>query len=180
MTEAQAALVREHDALVRVVAWPLVRCTRRHMEAADLLQAGYVGLCEAASRWRADRGVSFDTFARLRIRGAIVDTLRANRAVSGVARGDWTAATVTQLSQRDTEVARRVNVEAAIDAAALLAVVTDPRQRFALRARSAGWTFRAIGAAMQKCESRGFQHYEAGLGTIRRRIRRRTHHGPGG
>jgi RNA polymerase sigma factor for flagellar operon FliA len=43
---------------------------------ADLVQAGVVGLLDAIERFDASRGVDFATYARFRIRGAIVDSLR--------------------------------------------------------------------------------------------------------
>jgi RNA polymerase sigma factor for flagellar operon FliA len=41
------------------------------------MSAGLAGLVQAARTWNAERGVPFDRFARLRIRGAIVDELRS-------------------------------------------------------------------------------------------------------
>lgn len=46
------------------------------MELDDLLQAGALGLLEAAQRFDPSQGASFSTFAGIRIRGAMIDELR--------------------------------------------------------------------------------------------------------
>ncbi|KND55934.1 RNA polymerase sigma factor for flagellar operon [Candidatus Paraburkholderia kirkii] len=44
----------------------------------DLIQAGMIGLMDAASRYKEDQGAQFETYASQRIRGAMLDELRAN------------------------------------------------------------------------------------------------------
>lgn len=175
LTDAQRALVVAHGGLAGAVAWPFARRALAHPggpDAADLLQAGLVGLCQAAARWHHDRGVPFEAYARRRIRGALIDTIRADRAASGVARGHRTAAIVTQWPDGYDPPARSVDVTAAIDAAAILATVPDARQRFALRTWTAGYSHRAIGAAMDRSESRAKQLYWDGIAIARRTIAR--------
>jgi len=46
------------------------------IEINDLIQAGIVGLIEALSSFDAERGNDFETFAKLRIRGAMLDEIR--------------------------------------------------------------------------------------------------------
>ena len=46
------------------------------IEISDLIQAGIVGLIEALSSFDAERGNDFETFAKLRIRGAMLDEIR--------------------------------------------------------------------------------------------------------
>ena len=48
-----------------------------HVETADLVAYGLVGLVEAIDRYRPDRETKFDTYAMVRIRGAILDALRS-------------------------------------------------------------------------------------------------------
>ncbi len=67
-----------------VQCMPLVRRVAAHLasrlpscvELSDLTQAGFVGLLDAAGKFDASRGVRFWTYAELRIRGAILDSLR--------------------------------------------------------------------------------------------------------
>lgn len=74
------ALVVEHQELVRRIAWHLIARLPDCVEVDDLIQAGQIGLIEAARHFRSDMGARFTTFASTRIRGAMLDELR---------RGDW-------------------------------------------------------------------------------------------
>jgi RNA polymerase sigma factor for flagellar operon FliA len=49
----------------------------RSIEMSDLTQAGFLGLLDAAEKFDENRGVRFRTYAELRIRGAILDSLRS-------------------------------------------------------------------------------------------------------
>lgn len=69
--------VREHQDLVRRIAWHFHARVGRRVEIDDLLQVGYVGLMDASRRYVAQPGVSFSAYAAIRIRGAIVDYLRS-------------------------------------------------------------------------------------------------------
>src|SRR5688500_8542797 len=48
------------------------------VELDDLIQAGMIGLLDASTRYQDNRGAQFETFASQRIRGAMLDELRAN------------------------------------------------------------------------------------------------------
>lgn len=71
------ALVEEHLPLVRHVLAGVAAHYPRHADREELAQAATLGLVEAAARFDLDRGVPFDRWASLRIRGAIVDAVRA-------------------------------------------------------------------------------------------------------
>ncbi len=68
-------LVLDHLGLVKVEVRKL--CNKSSQPYYDdMLQDGYVGLLEAASRYDNSRGIKFRSFAERRIRGAIIDGLR--------------------------------------------------------------------------------------------------------
>ena len=67
--------VLHHIGLVRRIAYKVARRLPRHVEIDDLIQAGMLGLLEAAQRYRASAS-SFETYAKYRIRGAILDSVR--------------------------------------------------------------------------------------------------------
>jgi RNA polymerase sigma factor for flagellar operon FliA len=48
------------------------------VELDDLIQAGMIGLLDASTRYQDNRGAQFETFASQRIRGAMLDELRAS------------------------------------------------------------------------------------------------------
>ncbi|HEX7116942.1 MAG TPA: sigma-70 family RNA polymerase sigma factor, partial [Steroidobacter sp.] len=70
------ALVLRHAELVKRIAYHLAGRLPASVEVADLIQAGMLGLLEAAANYTADRGASFETYAGIRIRGAMLDALR--------------------------------------------------------------------------------------------------------
>lgn len=70
-------LVEEHLPLVRHVLAGVAAHYPRHADREELAQAATLGLVEAAARFDLDRGVPFERWASLRVRGAIVDAVRA-------------------------------------------------------------------------------------------------------
>lgn len=84
MIEANLPLVK-HIVLQVAVHFP------RHVEREELARAGALGLVEAARRYDASRGVPFDRFAAQRIRGAILDAVRA---------ADWAPRSVRTLARK--------------------------------------------------------------------------------
>jgi RNA polymerase sigma factor for flagellar operon FliA len=48
------------------------------VEVDDLIQAGMIGLLDAINRYEDNHGAQFETYAVLRIRGAMLDELRSN------------------------------------------------------------------------------------------------------
>jgi RNA polymerase sigma factor (sigma-70 family) len=72
------ALVEKHVDLVPPIARAVQRLCPASFELDDLISEGYVGLIHAAVRYRPreHNGTPFSAFARLRIHGAIVDSVR--------------------------------------------------------------------------------------------------------
>jgi len=72
-----AALIEANLPLVRHVVLQVAGHFPRHVDRQELARAGALGLVEAAQRFDESRGVPFDRFAARRIRGAILDAVRA-------------------------------------------------------------------------------------------------------
>ncbi|MBS4009000.1 MAG: FliA/WhiG family RNA polymerase sigma factor [Clostridium sp.] len=72
----QSELVSQYLPLVRLHAGRLALGLPAHVNRDDLVQAGVLGLLEAMQRFDPNRGVRFESFATLRIRGAMLDELR--------------------------------------------------------------------------------------------------------
>ncbi|MGZ4484779.1 MAG: FliA/WhiG family RNA polymerase sigma factor [Nocardioidaceae bacterium] len=70
-------LVLQYAPLVKFVAGRLRSRLPEHLDPEDLVSDGVVGLMDAIARFQPDRGLTFQTFAVPRIRGAMVDGLRA-------------------------------------------------------------------------------------------------------
>ena len=74
------ALVRNHMALVRKIAWHVHGRMSSAIEVEDLAQIGMVALVESANAFE-DRGHAFSTYASVRIRGAMIDHLRRHATI---------------------------------------------------------------------------------------------------
>lgn len=70
-------LLERYLQLVRNVAGRMAHGFPKSVELADLISTGVLGLNEALKNFDPERGVKFETFAVPRIRGAILDELRA-------------------------------------------------------------------------------------------------------
>ena len=69
-------LLERFAPLVNRIARQLVSKLPASVELDDIVQAGMIGLMDAARRYRDDRGAQFETFATQRVRGAMLDELR--------------------------------------------------------------------------------------------------------
>jgi RNA polymerase sigma factor for flagellar operon FliA len=78
-----STLIEDYAGLVSYIArkihqeWNLRGGQSENFEARELVQVGWLGLLEAGRRFDPQRGIKFSTFATYRIRGAILDYLRA-------------------------------------------------------------------------------------------------------
>ena len=68
--------LREHAPLVKRLAHQLMTKLPYSVEIDDMIQAGMMGLLDAASRFHSLHGAQFETYATQRIRGAMIDELR--------------------------------------------------------------------------------------------------------
>jgi RNA polymerase sigma factor for flagellar operon FliA len=69
--------VLDHIGLVKSMAIRLAQRVPAQVEVSELISAGTVGLIDAAGRFSESLGVPFDAFARRRIQGAMLDSLRS-------------------------------------------------------------------------------------------------------
>ncbi|HEY2951760.1 MAG TPA: FliA/WhiG family RNA polymerase sigma factor [Verrucomicrobiae bacterium] len=69
-------LVRKYLPLVKTVVGRLAANLPSHVDNDELFSAGLVGLLNAVRHYKPDLGASFETYARKRIRGAVLDELR--------------------------------------------------------------------------------------------------------
>ncbi len=84
-------LVLAHSDLVRSIAYRIGQRLPPHVDRGDLVGVGMIGLLEAAARYRPSTGVPFEAFARRRVHGAIMDSLRDL---------DWVPRSVRSLQRR--------------------------------------------------------------------------------
>lgn len=80
-------LVTEHAVLVKRIANHIGSRLPNNIQIDDLIQAGMMGLLDASRNYDPGQGASFETYASIRIRGAILDEVRGT---------DWTPRSVTR------------------------------------------------------------------------------------
>jgi RNA polymerase sigma factor FliA len=69
-------LIVKHADLVKRIAYHLVSKMPPHVDVEDLIQAGMIGLMNAAQNFSPSKGANFETYAGIRIRGAMLDEAR--------------------------------------------------------------------------------------------------------
>jgi RNA polymerase sigma factor FliA len=83
-------LVQRYHVLAEQLTSMMLARVPRTVDRSELQSAAMFGLFQAAQAWEPDRGVTFEAFARHRIRGALLDELRgrdwASRRVRSFAR----------------------------------------------------------------------------------------------
>ncbi|SDC65823.1 FliA/WhiG family RNA polymerase sigma factor [Actinokineospora iranica] len=80
-------LVLHYAPLVKYVAGRVGTGLPSHVDVSDLIQSGIFGLVDAIEKFEPERGLKFETYAMQRIRGAILDDLRAQDWVPRTVRG---------------------------------------------------------------------------------------------
>jgi RNA polymerase sigma factor for flagellar operon FliA len=95
-------LIEQHLPLVKHIVFQVAVHFPRHVDRDELARAGALGLVEAARRYDETRGVPFDRFAAQRIRGAILDAVRA---------ADWAPRSVRTLARKLENVEQRLATE---------------------------------------------------------------------
>ena len=103
----QQDLVLKHADLVKRIAYHLVSRMPPNVEVDDLIQAGMLGLLDAAKHYSANKGANFETYAGIRIRGAMLDEVR---------KSDWTPRSVHRNMREMADVIRRIENEKGHDA----------------------------------------------------------------
>ena len=97
--ELRERLILEYMPLVKHVAGRLAVALPPYVDFDDLVSYGIFGLVEAIERYDVERGVRFETYAATRIRGAILDGLRA---------ADWVPRSLRQKGREVEQVIARL------------------------------------------------------------------------
>ena len=106
-TKSGNDLIEKYAPLVKRIAHHLLARLPSSILVDDLIQAGMIGLLEAARRYDSSKGASFETYAGIRIRGSIIDEVR---------RGDWTPRSVHRNGRRISEAMQSVEARTGSDA----------------------------------------------------------------
>lgn len=86
--------IEDYLPLVKRIAYHLKGRLPDSVMVDDLIQSGIIGLMEAMQNFSGDQGATFETYAGIRIRGAMLDEIR---------KGDWTPRSVHRKSREVSE-----------------------------------------------------------------------------
>ena len=75
--ELRNEIAENYLPLVRIVCGRLAVSLPQHLDKDDLLSSGFFGLLDAIDRFDVTRNIKFETYAGVRIRGAMIDYLRS-------------------------------------------------------------------------------------------------------
>ena len=102
-----SAQIEHYIPLVKRIAYHLMSRLPPSVQQDDLVQAGMIGLLEAMRNYDASQGASFQTYARIRIRGAMLDEIRKN---------DWAPRSVHRKARLVASVVREIENQTGRDA----------------------------------------------------------------
>ena len=100
--EVRNKLAEYYLPLVRLVGGRLAISLPPHLDRDDLLSSGFFGLLDAIDRFDISRNIKFETYAGVRIRGAMIDYLRAK---------DWIPVTMRQKIRKYEQTVYRLENE---------------------------------------------------------------------
>lgn len=83
-------LIEQHADLVKRIAHHMMGRMPASVAVDDLIQSGMIGLIDASKKFDHTKGASFETYAGIRIRGAMIDELR---------KGEWAPRSVHRNSR---------------------------------------------------------------------------------
>ncbi len=89
--EIREKLIESYLPLVKLVASRLAISLPQHVDKDDLISNGFFGLLDAIEKYDPSRGIKFETYAVVRIRGSILDAIRAQ---------DWLPTSVRQKAKQ--------------------------------------------------------------------------------
>lgn len=97
--ESKDILIENHIPLVKQIARHVAMHLPPVVQVDDLIQAGMLGLLEAAEHYQGEKGAAFATYASIRIKGSILDEIR---------RQDWVPRSVYRLSRQIAQAVKNV------------------------------------------------------------------------
>lgn len=156
----QDDLVGQYAYLVKRIAHHLTARLPDSVQIDDLVQAGMLGLLEAAAKYDGGRGASFETYAGIRIRGAMIDEVR---------RGDWAPRSVHKNARKVAQAVRVVEARTGKEAqdkdiAAAMGVSLDDYHRMLSDASGARlFSFETLMEVDEASEPAGAEEVAGGL-----------------
>jgi RNA polymerase sigma factor FliA len=127
-------IVLEHLSLVKVIAIRVRENLPVHIELDDLIHAGVLGLFDAVEKYNTSKNVEFQAYAKHRIKGAILDSLRQL---------DWASRDMRRRQKQVDTVSRDLTAKlgrtpSEAELAGEMGVTTERWRRIAIELRTTG------------------------------------------
>jgi RNA polymerase sigma factor for flagellar operon FliA len=100
--QEEEAIIGKYATLVKRIARQVIARLPASVQMDDLEQAGLIGLMEAVRLYDPAQGASFETYATIRVRGAMIDELRRN---------DWSPRSLSRRVRQLSEASRAIENE---------------------------------------------------------------------
>jgi len=101
-TENREEVIKRYSPMIKYVANRIAMRLPPHIEVDDLISVGVLGLMDAISKYDSNRGAKFKTYAEFRVRGAILDELRAM---------DWVPRSIRQKASKVDKVVQELQAK---------------------------------------------------------------------
>jgi RNA polymerase sigma factor for flagellar operon FliA len=101
-TENREEVIKRYSPMIKYVANRIAMRLPPHIEVDDLISVGVLGLMDAITKYDSSRGAKFKTYAEFRVRGAILDELRAL---------DWVPRSIRQKASAVEKVVRSLEAK---------------------------------------------------------------------
>jgi len=101
-TENREEVIKRYSPMIKYVANRIAMRLPPHIEVDDLISVGVLGLMDAISKYDSSRGAKFKTYAEFRVRGAILDELRAM---------DWVPRSIRQKASNVDQVVQKLQAK---------------------------------------------------------------------
>ena len=115
VSEIREQIIIEYAPLVKLVAGRLSMYLGYNVEYEDLVSYGIFGLIDAIDKFDRSKDVKFETYASLRIRGAILDQIR---------KMDWIPRAVRQKQKKIDEAIKNIEMKPLDNLCLLLEILT--------------------------------------------------------
>ena len=100
--ENREEVIKRYSPMIKYVANRIAMRLPPHIEVDDLISVGVLGLMDAISKYDSTRGAKFKTYAEFRVRGAILDELRAM---------DWVPRSIRQKASNVDKVVQKLQAK---------------------------------------------------------------------
>ena len=173
---SRCALIERYSGMAARMARRLHPAGINTVSPEDLESAGVIGLIDAVDRYQPERGVPFEAYAALRVRGAVLDELRAatggrpSETPARVSLDELLEAGDHTLPATDEIGAQRAAEDLAVRVESALRYLPDRQREVIARYYGQSLNMRETGETMGVSEARASQLHTRAIANLRRAL----------